>query len=252
MRNKTSGTLLAMVLLILVMVPFGVQATDLASRFEEGNAAYSRGDYDSAVEIFSEITSQNGNAASVLYNLANSYAQRGDTGLAILNYERALKISPNDPDILGNLAKVRKDRGLFATEAGKLERLFSIFSIDGWAILALCCLFVMILLLAISLKTRPGRRMFFTSWSCTLVILTLSVFATAYNYRSYNPLVVVAGGVKLQISPFEGATSAGAIEEGRLVFPIKSYNNYTYVQDGAGRKGWLKNDEALAVIQRTP
>jgi tetratricopeptide (TPR) repeat protein len=248
MRYKTSRSLLAMVLLISVLLPFWTQAADLASRFEEGNAAYSRGDYDSAVEIFSEITKESGNAKAVLYNLGNSYAQRGDTGLAILNYERALKISPNDPDILGNLAKVRKDRGLFATEPGKLERLFSIFSIDSWAILGLCCLFVMILLLVSSLKSRPGRRMFFTSWSCTLIILALSVFATAYSYRSYNPLVVVAGGVKLQISPFEGATSAGAIEEGRLVFPIKSYNNYTYVQDGAGRKGWLKNDEALAVV----
>lgn len=249
MRYKTSSILLAIVLLYSLVLPFGVQATDVAARFEEGNAAYSRGDYTSAVEIFSEITKESGNASAVLYNLANSYAQKGDIGLAILNYERALKISPNDPDILGNLAKVRKDRGLFVTEPGKVERLLSTLSIDGWAALALFCLFVMILLLLISLQRKPGRRMLLTSWSCTLIILAVSVLAASYNYKSYNPLIVVADGVKLRVSPFEGATSVGAIEEGRRVFPIKSYNSYTYVQDGSGRKGWLNSEVALPVVQ---
>src|SRR3954463_15348936 len=46
-------------------------------------------------------------SADALYNLANSYARAGKPGLAVLNYERAALLAPNDPDIRANLDYVR-------------------------------------------------------------------------------------------------------------------------------------------------
>src|SRR6202161_2860169 len=46
-------------------------------------------------------------SADGLYNLANSYARAGKPGLAVLNYERAALLAPDDPDINANLAYVR-------------------------------------------------------------------------------------------------------------------------------------------------
>src|SRR4051812_26061553 len=46
-------------------------------------------------------------SADALYNLANSYARAGKPGLAVLNYERATLLAPNDPDIRANLDYVR-------------------------------------------------------------------------------------------------------------------------------------------------
>src|SRR5271165_5453454 len=50
---------------------------------------------------------QPGYSAAGLYNLANSYARAGKPGLAVLNYERARLLAPNDPDIQANLRFVR-------------------------------------------------------------------------------------------------------------------------------------------------
>src|SRR5271170_4000942 len=52
-------------------------------------------------------SSQPAYSADGLYNLANSYARAGKPGLAVLSYERAALLAPDDPDINANLAYVR-------------------------------------------------------------------------------------------------------------------------------------------------
>jgi len=46
-------------------------------------------------------------SADELYDLGNSYARAGKAGLAVLNYERAALLAPDDPDIRANLEYVR-------------------------------------------------------------------------------------------------------------------------------------------------
>ena len=48
-----------------------------------------------------------GYSAPRLFNLANAYARDGRPGMAVLNYERARLLAPNDPDIRANLRFVR-------------------------------------------------------------------------------------------------------------------------------------------------
>src|SRR5271165_49786 len=50
---------------------------------------------------------QPGYSAAGLYNLANSYARTGKPGMAVLNYERASLLAPNESDIDANLRYVR-------------------------------------------------------------------------------------------------------------------------------------------------
>lgn len=243
LQKSIGGVLFFLALLLPVWLPAG----ELETFFTAGNAAYSQGEYDKAIEIYNNILAEEGNGAGLLYNLANSYAQKGRVGLAILNYERALKILPADADILGNLAKVRKDSGLFTEKPGKVEQFFSLLSIDGWTIGAFACLLLLAILLAARFKHRVFPRSLIVTGYSALFLLLLSVSATLYSYQTYNPLVVIADDVKLQVSPFEGATSTGAIEEGRLLFPVKQHGDYTYVADRSGRKGWLQNSAVEAV-----
>jgi len=238
-----------LIVLFLSLSPLVLQAEDVESLFESGNAAYSVGEYDKAIGIYKEIIAHEGSGLGLLYNLANSYAQKGQIGLAILNYERALKLSPSDPDIRGNLAKVRKDKGLFTKEPGKVARLFSTLSLDGWSTVAFGCLLFVVILLLIRLRYKSSTRTFALSTVSAVVLCMLSVAGTYYGYRSYNPLVVIANDIKLQVSPFEGATSTGTVVEGRLLFPVKQHGEYTYVTDRSGRKGWIKAEAVEAVCK---
>lgn len=232
---------------LLAFFPLFLKAGDVKSTFDSGNSAYSVGDYDKAIEIYKDLIVREGSGAGLLYNLANSYAQKDQVGLAILNYERALKLSPTDPDIGGNLAKVRKEKGLFLQDSGKIARFLSLLSVDGWAIVGLACLLFIVVLLFVKLRYKSSKRTFILSSLGAVLLLMLSVFGTVHGYQSYNPLVVIAKDTTLQVSPFEGAKPTGAIAEGRLLFPVKQHGEYTYVTDRSGRKGWVKSDAVEAV-----
>src|SRR5271168_3793516 len=71
---------------------------------------------------------QTGYSAAGLYNLANSYARAGKPGLAVLNYERARLLAPNDSDIDANLRQVRDSLRLAAEPQNWFERAIRVAS----------------------------------------------------------------------------------------------------------------------------
>ena len=69
--------------------------TDVLSTKAVGDSAYMKGDYLTAIQVYEDLLQQ-GESAEVYYNLGNSYYKSGDIAHAILNYERALLLQPND------------------------------------------------------------------------------------------------------------------------------------------------------------
>lgn len=215
--------------------------------FEEANITFSKGDYETAIEKYEEITSLSGQSAAVLYNLGNSYARSGLAGMAILNYERALRISPADSDIIGNLQLLKKESGLFVSEYEGLEKILFSLSLAQWLYLFLVVISALAVFHVFSLVHSMSKKTttLFTAFCC--LILCLSSIGGYASYQKYNPSIVISPGARLLISPFDTATSVGTIQEGRSVYPSKTHNNYTYVTDETERKGWIANTFIKAV-----
>ena len=232
--------------LLLVLFAGTVQAAD--ERFEKGIIAYNNGLYEEAIENFESLASE-GLSSSLLYNLANSYAQNGQTGMAILNYERAARLAPGDSDIQGNLELLRKEKTLFQEEKTISQRFVHLFGLNGWTILAVIgfMAFAVCLLLPPIPKLKSSTRRIVAVSG--LLLTMASVFGIVGQYRHYHDAVVVAGDAKLRISPFESAAANGSVQEGRLLIPLKTHNNYTLVLDETGRRGWLSSSEFQFIIQ---
>lgn len=215
---------------------------------QQGNEAYSRKAYDQAIARYEELTDRAGFSASVLFNLANSYAQTGKIGLAVLNYERALRLDPGDSDISGNLELVRKESGLFAGEFSGAERFFRILELNRWTQLILLGLILFTLFRLVGLRYRFSGKVGGVIASACLLLLCLGVAGTVYRSRYFNPAVVIAPDARMLISPFASAASIGAIQEGRLVFPEKEHGDFAYVTDETRRKGWIPRNSIIPVI----
>jgi tetratricopeptide (TPR) repeat protein len=217
---------------------------------QQGNEAYSRGDYDQAIADFQQLTATAGFSPSVLCNLANSYAQSGKIGRAVLNYERALRLAPADSDIAGNLELVRKESGLFTGEPEGADRLFRLLRLDEWAMLGLLTVVLFTLFQVAALKYRFSGKTTSGMGIACLLLFSLAATGTLIRYQQFNPAVVIAAEARLLISPFASASSVGAIQEGRLVYPEKSHGDFTYVTDETNRKGWIPTAMVEAVNAR--
>jgi tetratricopeptide (TPR) repeat protein len=222
--------------------------------FEQANIAYTRADYQQAVNLYLTVADKDGVSAPLLYNLANSYAAIGRTGHAVINYERALRLSPGDADIQANLDQVRGDAGLYRDDKPLYERLAELLEADQWLMLSgAAFLLLAISTLGANLITRipPAllRLIIISSLLATMATLPLSIF----RYRSWNDGVVVEQEARLLISPFPEAASAGMIKAGRLVRPGKTHGDYVLVRDETGRSGWLDRDnfERIAELPKS-
>lgn len=244
MNYKKSFQTLSLIAFFLLLAFGSAQAA--SERFVKGINAYSEGYYEIAIENF-ESLSRDGLSSTLLYNLANSYAQNGQTGMAILNYERAARLSPGDSDIQGNLELLRKEKTLFQEEQSVSQRLIQMLGLDQWTILATVgfVLFAICLVLPATPRLKTNTRRLVAVVSVLLTVV--SAFGIVGQYGHYHDAVVVAADVKLRLSPFESAAASGSIQEGRLLTPVKTHNNYTLVRDETGRSGWLANEHFMFI-----
>lgn len=250
MKGSYCCTLFLIALCILLQTATVVHAgTVTENLFHTGNEAYSNGDYDQAISSYQQITETAGYAPSVLFNLGNSYAQSGKIGKAVLSYERGLRLAPSDLDIFGNLQLLRKERGLFPKEFSGTDQLFRFLNFNQWATLILISLALLTLFLLISVRYRFSRRLTIAVNATCVLLFCLSSAGSMYHYQIFSPSVVISTETRLFLSPFKSSSSIGAILEGRLVYPVKTHGDFTYVNDETDRKGWIPTGSIEAVTK---
>ncbi len=215
------------------------RANESRELFVQGNLAYSQGKYIQAINLYEQIRANEGQSSFLLHNLANSYAQAGKPGQAILNYKRALLLSPGDSDIQGNLELVRQNQGLFQEEPSLGARYVNSLGLNQWTLLGLACLLLLTLIQVAGLRFSLGKQLKFWLNGGALFLLVISLFAAFAQYGHYHSAVVVSPDVRLLISPFPTASSTGILQEGRLVIPLKQHGNFFLVEDETGRSGWI-------------
>lgn len=246
-RLSLSVTLVLSFLIILLTHAYA-EVDD--SRFQAANNAYSQRNYAQAITLYEELIGEYGYSSGLLYNLAGSYAQSGQVGKAILNYERAARLSPSDPDILGNLQLVRSESGLFDTEPPLKKRLANLLPMHLWLLIIGVGLTGFTGILLAGLKTPISKRLLLTSCSVTFLLTAVAGFAVITQQRGWQQWVVI-NQAPLLLSPFDGASSAGTLNAGRLVSPGKDHGAFLFITDSTGRSGWIHQTAIEPIIAQS-
>jgi tetratricopeptide (TPR) repeat protein len=246
MKHRIAAKTIA--ILFLGLYTAFISTAGAGTLFNQANENMGKGKYGEAAKLYEKLTEQSGYSADVLFNLAVSYEHSGQTGKAILNYERALRLAPSDSDIKGNLHLLRKKNGLFPRELSWSEKFFQLLNLDQWLLSGLVFLILFTLLQLASLRFTFSpliKRVF--SVGC-LFLIALTAAGAVYEYPVYHSWVVTTEGSHLLLSPFDSSKSNGSIQVGRLVFPEKKHNKFTYIKDDKGRRGWIHLQDAEPVI----
>jgi tetratricopeptide (TPR) repeat protein len=216
--------------------------------FLAAGKAYDAGDWSRAIQIYEDLIVHAGFSASLCYNLANSYARNGQTGKAVLGYERALRLTPGDGDIRHNLEILRQEKGLSQDEIPLVHQAGGLLGLDQWAVLAATLLAALSLIQFVTWRFTFSTRLSYSLTGVCLLSLGLSFAGIALQYQSRQQAVILTPKTSLLISPFAGAASTDIIEEGRLVRVLKSHGNYALITDENGHNGWIPDTSLEPIV----
>jgi hypothetical protein len=187
-------------------------------------------------------------SAASLYNLGNSYARAGKTGLAVLNYERASLLAPNDPDIQANLRYVREGAKLPADTRGTWQRALTQASPTLASFLGLAGL----LLLGSALLARERFRTHRWQRRSAAILGLLLMGATAGNawvlLPTLHAAVIVTAGAPAQVSPVPMGDPLFTLPEGETVSIVAQHEDFVLIQTTTGRRGWVARANLIAVV----
>jgi tetratricopeptide (TPR) repeat protein len=190
-------------------------------------------------------------SASALYNLGNSYARQGKPGMAVLYYERARVLSPNDPDIRANLRHVRTSVGQSPDAGSWLENHARIAnpSLMYWlGLIGLSLAGASVL----GIRFYPRRRRIM--W-CTLGvggILSAIVLCDVLATWPIMSEAVVLHAAAARVSPVADGDTVFTLPEAQVVRITDEYLGYALIKTDAGQAGWVSRADLAAVTDTTP
>ena len=186
-------------------------------------------------------------SAATLYNLGNAYARSGKPGLAVLNYERASLLAPDDPDIEANLRTVRDSLHLPMDAASGFTRAATRLRPTLVAWLGLTGL---LLLGGSLLAGRSEPRLRWRRRGAAFVGLTL-IGATLGNavalWPTLHAAVVIAASAPVRASPVPMGEPLFTLTEADTVRVAAEREDFLLVQTRAGRRGWVSRADIVAV-----
>lgn len=189
-----------------------------------------------------------GYSSAALFNRANACARDGKTGLAILDYQRAQLLAPNDPDIAANLHFVRAKAGLADPAPNWFSQ--SLRRVRPNTLAWLGCFGLVLagvsLLLA---RFHPPRRLAFRSVTFVGAFLVAAAIGDAITvWPKVNEAVVTARNAPAWDSPVPVAEPAFKLPEGETVSVRAERPDFALVQTSSGRSGWVARADLARVV----
>jgi hypothetical protein len=191
-----------------------------------------------------------GYSAAVLYNLANAYARTGKPGLAVLNYERARLLEPNDPDINANLRHVRQVSGLPPESRGRFDRLTRMASPRIVAWLGVLGLLIAGLSALARLRYPRQRRVLLGAMLVGICLLGMTVADGVALWPIVHEGVVITRTAPVRVSPVTMEEPLFELSEATIVKMNAEHDGFVLVQTQAGRSGWVPSANLAPIVPK--
>lgn len=226
---------------------------DPETAFTVGNKQYSEEQYGLAITTYESILLSGQVSSKLYFNLGNAYYKSGDIPRAILNYERAKLLSPNDEDINFNIELCNQN---VVDEIEALPRPFfvvwynSIINInnsDEWAYIGIGA-FILLLITFLGYVFAPRMSIKKISFSLAILFLVITAatltFAGTQKSRATNQIsaIIFNPTVTVKASPDDGGTALFVVHQGLKVSVLETIGNWYKIRLADGHVGWIKKE----------
>ena len=260
--SKTAPKAAYMIAFLMMVVPSAASAQQseyVDSLWNGANQAYTEGRWEDAVAGYDMISGMGLESAALYCNTGDAYFKSGNIPMAILNYERALKLDPSYGDAQYNLELLSgmiQDRidpvpeFILKVWASKVCRLMNS---NSWAVTFLVLLaltMAMVLLFVLSPSVAGRRTGFFTG----IVLLLMAVSSLSFSLWQKNDYVKVEGAIVMRpVSSVKSSPSSESsqdlfvLHEGTKVKVIDQVGSWNNIELADGRQGWIPSSDIEAI-----
>ncbi|MFH1073603.1 MAG: tetratricopeptide repeat protein [Candidatus Firestonebacteria bacterium] len=233
--------------MLLIAVSFLVSGAFAGADFDTANKLYESGKFTEDAAVYNTMHAGGNQSAEVYYNLGNSCFKDKKLGLAILNYEKALKISPRDADIQYNLDFARSfiKETAVADAASKILNSFYYFLTINELCIVLSAVFVILMGLFIYRIFKKNELSYWLTFSFSIFFGILFVFGFIRILENENTktAIVTAASVEAKAAPIETNPASFTIPEGKKVYIINTRRDWVEVLlKSENMKGWIRKD----------
>ncbi len=231
---------------------------DSNSIMQSANEYYKNNRYQLAIEEYNKLLLDGFEGTSLYYNLGNAHYRLGKVGYAILYFEKALKLSPNDEDVKHNLAlaklnlqdKVDTLPPFFIFNLW--EGLLASFSVTGWTIIVYI-VFILFLIVTVSYffsrNVTEQRISFFSGAGLTIALVFAIILLVVKMNKEYNVKdgIIVETAVVVKSSPDFSSKDSFQIHEGLKVRVEDHVDDWVKIRLNDGKIGWI-NEKSIGII----
>jgi tetratricopeptide (TPR) repeat protein len=250
------GSLVAGKMILTSDDPMDVETMDVA------NQLYKTGKYSASAQVYEQLLSRGEVNSALYYNLGNAYYSQGDFGRAILNYQRALQLTPRDPDVHANLEIAREQSGYTKPEpANPFESLADLTStwltMDEIALLTLGIWLLLGFTFFSYRQLNPGRLRTIALNGIFFTILLFLVAGVSFGSRlllerTKPDAVIITNNVSLSSNPGSEKPSGISLNSGAEVKLIDIQGEWAKLSLSNDLfEGWipLSSVETVSVIR---
>ncbi len=228
-----------------------VKADDNQILVDEANKVYNEGSFEQATELYEKVIENGYESAEVYYNLGNAFFKQNKFAAAILYYEKAKKLEPNDEDINFNLNIVNNrivDKIETVPELFYIQwwnSLIYALTVDQWGMLSAVFFILLLLMALIFLLTRIIWLKKVSFWFGLLFLISsVSTYALANqkfnSFKKDHEAIVFTPTVTVKSSPTESSIDLFVIHEGTKVELLDNVGDWYEISIANGSVGWIK------------
>jgi tetratricopeptide (TPR) repeat protein len=221
---------------------------------QQANEAYQSNQFEDAIALYNQVVDLHYESAVLYYNLGNAYFKSGDNARAMLWFERANILNPNNEDIIHNIHFIQQkliDRIDHLPEffiVKMWNQCSAFFTGNQWAILSIVAsgIFALCLLLILIIRIQ---------WVRTTAIL-IALFALLFTIGSIifakkestrhinNPKgIIMSHVVHVKSTPNEKGSDLFVIHLGLKVGITDQLNEWVEIRLPNGEKGWILGNQ---------
>jgi len=234
----------------ILVILFAATVFAQGDLIQKANEHYTKEEFTKAIDGYNQILMAGIESPELYYNLGNAYYKTNQFTIAILNYERAKLLAPDDEDIEFNLLvanqkvvdSIQELPGIFIVRWW--NSLINSQTTDNWAILSIIGFILFLTLVGLYFFARSGDVKRISFWAgCFLIVFSILSWSFAARQKSrlvnHSFAIVMQPTVTIKSSPSEKGTNLFVIHEGLKVRITDKLGDWVEIRLADGNKGWL-------------